>query len=152
MAKFKFELEPVLTQRRTRERECRRQLADTLRQRLDLHGKLREMQATITDSKRNLSNGLQGAVDLDRIAGFAQYSGQVTQRARGFVLQLAGVEKQIEAARARLIESTRERKALEALRDQRFAQWKKRIERKEAAELDELATQQFIRRQAQGAG
>ena len=146
MRQFKFNLEPVLRQRQAEEDACQRDLAKTLRQRMIIEGQLRSMQQTITASKNELTDGLVGAVDLDRVSHFARYSGQVRQRAMAFVTRLAAVEKQINAARRKLLDATHARRALELLRDKRYQLWKKEMDRKEAIELDEIAIQQYTRR------
>ncbi len=146
MAKFKFNLEPVLYQRRVEEEKCQRDLAKALRQQMILRDQLQQMQQTITGSRQALADGLIGSVRLDQMMDFARYSGQVRQRAMAFVTKLAATEKLIEAARARLMQATRARKALDVLRDRRYQEWQKEIQRREANQLDELAVQQYARR------
>lgn len=145
MAKFKFNLEPVLFQRRTEEDRCQRDLAKVLRERMILQDQLRSMQETITGSRRELASGLAGTVDIDRVSHFARFSGQVRQRAMAFISRLAVTEKRIESAREKLIKATQARKALEILREKRFRQWVKEMERREAVALDELAVQRYAR-------
>ncbi len=149
--KFQFRLEPVLTQRRAQEESCQRDLAKSLRQRMILQDQLQKMQHTITQSKQQLADGLVGAVDVGRISEFTRYSGQVTQRAHAFVMKLAGVEQQIQATRNRLMEATRARKALELLRQQRYQQWKRIVERQEARQLDEIASMRYAYNMIAGA-
>jgi flagellar FliJ protein len=150
MAKFKFNLEAVLRVRRATEEERQRDLAKAMRLRMILEGQLRQMQETITQSKRDLGSGLIGRVDLDSVAQFARYSGQVAMRAQGMLQQLAVAEKQIETARERLLQASRDRKALELLRDRRLALWQAEREKKESAMLDELAVQAYGRKMLAG--
>ncbi len=145
MAKFSFKLDPVLFKRRVEEDRCQRDLAKSLRQRMILRDQLRLIQQTITHSKQELSEDLSGRVDVTRVLQFARFSGQVTHRAHAFVTRLAGVEKQIEADRQSLIEATRARKALEILRDRQYRRWRKQVQRREEAQLDEFAVQRHIR-------
>jgi len=146
MGQFKFKLQPVLFQRNLKEQQCQRDLAKALRQRMILHHQLKEMQDTITGSKRQLGDGLVGKVDLDQVSNFARYSGQATQRAHALVTKLAVVEKQVDTARAALVEAARSRQALELLRQRRYEQWAQKQDRAEMARLDELAVQQYARR------
>ena len=141
MSKFKFQFESVWVQRRAQEEKCQRHLAKVLRQRMILRDQLRQMQQTITQSKQDLTEGLTGTVDLAGVSGFARYSGQVTQRAHAFVTRLAVVEKQIDTARATLLEATHGRRAIELLRDKRRRLWQQQQDRREAAQLDEIAVQ-----------
>lgn len=145
MAKFRFKLEPVLRYRRILEDEAQRELAKAMRHRMILQDQLRQMQETITSSKRELGRGLIGRVDLDSVAQFARYSGQTAQRARQIVASLVTAEKQIEAARERLLKATRDRKALELLEDRHRRAWHAEMERKDAAATDEIAVQAYAR-------
>ncbi len=106
---------------------------------------IKDMQETIRDSKRLMADGLVGKVDLTRVGQFARYSGHAAQRARQIVVRLAGVEKQITAARQTLLDASRQRKALELLRDKHEARWRYEQDRKETLRLDELATGRYAR-------
>ena len=145
MANFQFKLEPLLRHRLATEEQYQRELAGQLQQRTNLHDELRQMQQTISTSKSDLRDGLLGRVDLEHIAAFTWYSRHVTQRAHHMVVQLASIEKQIATAREKLMESIRARRVLELLREKQFVQWQLEQQRREDAELDDLALQRFIR-------
>lgn len=136
----------MLEHRRIIEDERQRELAKHLRQRMILMDQLRQMQDTIRSSKHDLAGSLVGKVDLTRVAEFARYSGQTTLRAQQIVQHLANLEQQIVSARSRLLEASRERKALELLRDKRHAEWQAGELRREAVELDDLSLQRHLRR------
>jgi flagellar export protein FliJ len=69
----------------------------------------------------------------------ASSSMQILRDAQRIVLELAGVHKRLEAARAELIEATKQRRAVELLRDRRFAEWRNAENKRETAAIDELA-------------
>ena len=148
MAKFRFKLDPLLRHRRSEEDRCQRDVAKVLRQRMILQTQVSRLQQTISDSKGRLTGDLVGRVDLDRVSQFAHYSGQMTRRAHEIVLRIASVEKQIDEGRKKLLAATRARQALELLRNRQFERWRLVQENREAAALDELATQQFVRQPA----
>jgi flagellar FliJ protein len=150
MAKFVFRFESLLRHRRHIEDARQRELAQHLRGRMILDGQLRSMQQSIRDSKHQLGASLVGRVNLGDIQQFARYSGHTTLRARQIVEKLAEVERQVESARAQLLEATRQRKALELLRDKHLAAWRKEQQRREDLELDEIATQAFAREALMG--
>ena len=150
MPTFSFRYETVLRQRQAVEDMCQRGLAKLLRERMILQTQLRTMQQTISSSKRDLAEGLAGKVDLDQISGFARYSGQVTHRGREIVARMSSLEKQIDEERRKLLDAMRARKALDLLRQRAFDQWRRDEQRREEAQLDELATQQFLRHGAAG--
>ena len=150
MARFQFRFETVLQHRRTLEDSCQRDLAKELRQRMILENQLRQMQQTIVSSKRELGGALTGSVEMSQIAQFARYSGQVTQRAHALVSRLATIERQVDQARQRLVEATRDRKAIEILRQRHYQRWRLEQERRETVELDDLALQSHGRKLALG--
>ena len=145
MAGFRFRLETVLRQRRMVEDERQRELAKLLRQRMILHDQLRAMQQSIRGSKAALSDGLVGVVDMDRVANFARYSGQVAARPQGLVIRLAELEKQVKGAQERLLEAVRARRALELLRERQWQAWQQQEERREVARTDEMTVQRYAR-------
>lgn len=145
MATFQFRFETVLRQRRMIEDERQRDLAKLYRRRMILQNQIRHMQDTIRESKHELSDTLVGQVDLSRVGQFAAYSGQVASRAHEIVRELAKIEQEVDSARARLIEASRGRKAIELLRERHLAVFRTEQRRREERELDEVATQQYTR-------
>ncbi len=125
------------------EDQCQRELAKILRERMILLDQLRQMQTTITQSKSDLRSGLVGDVDVNAVAQFARFSAQTTVRARALVTRLAGMERQAEASRGRLIVATKARKALERLRERQFRKWRQEQLRRESAILDEIGVGRF---------
>ncbi len=145
MATFRFKYEAVLRQRQAIEDECQRELAKHLRHSSIIRNQFTRMQQTVRDSKQQLSDGLVGSVDVERIREFARYSGQVTVQAQQAVTQLSQIERRIQKARADLTEAMRQRKAMEMLRDKHYKQWVAEQNRRETIELDELAVQRYAR-------
>jgi len=146
MAIFHFRFETLLNHRRRIEDDRQRQLAKHLRTQAIMHDQLRNQQQTIHSSKRELAGSLVGTVDLAAVGQFARYSGAVAARARQIVARLGQLEHQIRDARNQLLGATRQRKALDMLRDKHHAQWRLEQERRETAELDDLTTQRYARR------
>lgn len=150
MAKYTFRYQTLLDHRHRLEDEAQRELARHLRTRSILHDQLRGQQDTITRSKHDLSGALVGKVDLAAVGQFARYNSTVAVRARQIVSRLAGLEKEITAARDHLLDATRNRKALELLHERHLAQWKREQDLREAAELDDLTTQRYARLAMEG--
>ena len=145
MAKFKFRLEPVLRQRQMLEDIQQRELAKALRERMILQTQLQTMRQRISQSKFSLSHGLVGQVDMDEVTGFARYSGQEAERGHQIIIRMAGLEKQIQISRGRLVEATRNRRTIELLRQRHLDRWRRTQQRLEDNEQDELVTPQFLR-------
>lgn len=147
MADFYFRYESVLEQRRRTERQRQRELAEVESKRQSMHSQLRQMQQTIDHSRGQMREQLVGKVDLTAIGAVSQYSAQVTFRGQQIVQELAQVERQVEAARQRLQEATRQRKIMEQLKEREYDRWQWHQRRAERREQDELANQQYVRLQ-----
>ena len=139
MARFVFSLEPVLKARRRSEETSQRDVAGIERERMRLEEILRTHQRSLVSNKDVLRAGLTGLIEVRDLRLQANSSLQVMRRAQQIVLELAGVYKRLEAARNRLIEAARRRRAIEFVRDRRYEQWKAALNKAETAALDELA-------------
>jgi len=145
MAKFVFQFEALLKARRNTEEQRQRELGEIMRKRTDMLAELSMIQRTIRQSKGELSDALIGRVDMTRVGQFARYSASSSSRAMVVVSKLAQVERDVESARQRLLQSVKERKAIELLKKRRLEEFKQQAERVEADALDEMAVQRHAR-------
>ena len=146
MAKFHFNLEPLLKAKKRVEEVHQRAVAQIERQRMDVEENLRRHQANIALGKQSLRQGLVGPVNTHGLRLHAASSMQMMRKAQRVVLELAGIHKRLEIARTALVEAAKERRAMELLRDQRFAQWKAARDKRETAAIDEVAVIAAARR------
>ncbi len=140
MARFVFDLEPVLEQRRREERERMRKVAELERERLSLEDEIRTCRAAMDQERDDLRDLLAVGrrVDLRGARMQASVSIREMARAQRAVLRLAGVHKQLLGARAELLEASKRRKSVESLRDRRREEWERELSRREDRELDDL--------------
>jgi len=139
MPRFRFVLEPLLKVRRLEEDRCRRTLAHLERARLQIEDTLRRHQQNLSEGKSEMRRAVTGRVNLGAVRFQAAASMSVMRRAQQTVLQLAGLHKQIERARRELVERSRARRAIEILRERRYAEWQIEEARAETTAIDELA-------------
>jgi len=151
MPRFKFRFSSLLKHRRRIEQDRRRQLAGHLRTQMILRNQLRTMQQSITASKQEAADLLVGKVDVDAISRMGAYASHTQLRGQRIVMKLASLERDIHQSRANLLDATRQRKALELLRQKHFEAWKTEQQRKEMRELDDLANSAYVRRMIGGA-
>ena len=137
MARFVFSLQPVLKARRRAEEELQRAVAQIERERMRLEDVLRGHQRSLVSDKDLLRAGLTGLIDVRDLRLQANCARQIMRRAQQIVLELAGVYKRLEAARARLIEATRDRRAIELVRERRYEHWKTALDKAETAALED---------------
>ncbi|MBB6430740.1 flagellar export protein FliJ [Algisphaera agarilytica] len=146
MPKFIFRYESLLQHRRNLEDQAQRKMAERVRTQMILTDQLRGMQQQISDSKRDLGGALVGKVDLSQVGEFTRFNADSTVRGRQLVQRLAELKVQVEAARQQLVNAMQQRKALDLLRERDLKKWKTEQDRKETAELDDLASQAYTRK------
>lgn len=151
MAKFRFELDAVLEQRRRAERDRQLIVAGIERERLELETAIRERQEGLTRERgemrehlRSLGSGRKGAVAgvsmLMPVRQQAAAALRLQADAQKLVLRLAAVHKRLEVARRELASAMAARKAVEMLRQNRWDAWRREQDRREQTALDEIAT------------
>jgi flagellar FliJ protein len=149
MAKFVFELEPLLEQRRREERDRMRAVGEVERERLELEAEAARVALEIRAERQALRAELHGqgpgAVDLRRVQMQANASLHGGRRTQELALRAAAVFKRLDTARALLLRATTQRRAVELLRERRFEAWLAEQRAKEARELDELVTARYGR-------
>jgi flagellar export protein FliJ len=139
MPRFRFGLDPLLEMRRREERSCMGEFAKIEQQRASAEHALRHKQAEISAGRDALRAGLVGKLDMTLLRQQAAASVAVDRVARQTVLQLAGLARQSDAARAKLVQASQRRRAVEILRERRLEEWKQEADRKETAFLDDLS-------------
>ena len=156
MPRFRFQLEPVLEQRRRAEERCQLAVAALERQRLDIERALRGLEQGIRQERAELRRHLgapgaagDGAVALRDARLQAAAAFHLDTRARQEVLRLAGLHKRLDASRAELLRAATARKAVELLRERRLEAWNREQSRLESARVDELAVMRSARTEDQ---
>lgn len=151
MAKFRFELETLLEQRRRVEDARRLEVATVERERLAIEEEIRAAQRALGEQKRDLRDALSpgGAprgVDVAGVRLQSHASLHATASLQRLAARLGGVLQKLERARAGLLRATADRKAVELLRQRRFEAWKRGEDKKEAASVDDMVNARVARR------
>lgn len=139
MARFEFNLETALEQRRRVERERQTAVARLEQARLSAQGRVAAVQQRLVQEREQMRSMLGGgAVPVSGVRLQATAGLRGIAELRALAVELAGVYKRLETARAELLSAAVARKAVEKLRDKQLARWKSEQERRESAELDDL--------------
>ena len=160
MAKFRFPLQALLDQRESEERRCQLEVATIERERLELEGRIAQSHSQIRSHKEDLrdmlmprEDGQPAAVtDMRPVRLQAVASLSLQARTQRLALQLAGVYQRLDRARAALLEATTKRRAVEHLKDKRYQEWKRVLAKREAAELDDIASGRAARAATRAGG
>jgi flagellar FliJ protein len=139
MPRFTFTLQALLTSRLADERVKQRRVAEIQREMAALGALLRRQQDQVESGREAMREGLTGTLDPNDLrlqAGATMHQLRTAQR---MIPQLAALHQQLDAARAELVEASRQRRAIELLKEKRLEAWKKEQGRVEMAALDEMA-------------
>lgn len=147
MARFVFQLDPLLKARRAEEQRKQLAVAELEQQRRALEDRVRAQQQSITEGKRALRTSLTGSLEVHALRSHAAATMRVMKDAQRMVIELAGVHKRLENARAELIEAAKQRRAVELIREQRFEAWKQAQQKAEINAMDEMAVIAAARKQ-----
>ena len=140
MARFVFRMQALLDLRKREEDSLRRAHAELVRARTSIENSLREQQRRINEQKSGMRDRLVGAVDTDALRLHAHAALGLMRDAQTSAVELAGLAQREERARGVLVAAQARRRAVELLRERRLAEWRRGQERREVAELDDLAS------------
>lgn len=145
MAVFRFNLEAVLRQRSLAEESCRKRVAAIEQDRLGIEREIEAFQSQIIRERNEMASILSagGAATLMRTQAGAALRLRV--KIGEASVRLAGVMARLEKEREALRKAAAEKKAIELLKEQRMREWKHEQNRREAAELDEIAVMRAAR-------
>jgi len=146
MPRFRFQLQAVLDARLRAEREEHRRVAEMETERRRLEDGLRRRQSQIGEARSQLRGRLEGRIDASSLRGQANASLAEMRDAQRVVLELAGIHRRLETLREGLRAASRARRAVEILKERRFEAWRREQDRREQAELDEMAVIRGSRR------
>ena len=144
MARFRFQLEPVLAHRKRLRDEKQRQLAMLTGEKVGLGHQLSQLHELVSEDRHRMADGLVGVVDVGRIREHAAHAAQVVMRAAQITSHQHQLDTQIGDARSALVEAAKGHRVLEQFRNKRHAAWvddQARLERKES---DELASVRYV--------
>ncbi|MEM6332720.1 MAG: flagellar export protein FliJ [Planctomycetota bacterium] len=144
MARFVFRLASVLEQRRRAEDVAKRALAERVGVSTKIRERITGMQQTVRDSKQGLRESLSGSVQAAQVGRLASHAQLTAVRGQRAVLELAAAEQQVAVAREALREAIAARRAIELLEERERAAWKKRLQKREDAEMDDLSSRRVF--------
>lgn len=149
--RFRFSLEPVLEHRRRIEEQRLREVAAIEQERLRTEERLRAINARLLQARADLRERFAPAAapagarphitgGISAVRSDSSAALRLTVEAQQAAIELAGILRRLERARAALLEAATARKGVERLRERRLEEWKRELARRENAELDEMAT------------
>ncbi|ODT01319.1 MAG: flagellar export protein FliJ [Gemmatimonadetes bacterium SCN 70-22] len=147
-ARFTFPLQCVLTQREHREEAAQARFAAEAAQASAARAAVEELQAVRAAGTAALTAAQVAPTSVGHLRAFAFAIEQMDARLDVAGQQVMAAEQRVDEARTALAEAFRARHAIERLRERAHETWRAETALAEQRTMDELAIQQFCRRQA----
>ena len=156
MAKFVFQLDGVLRQRKHVEQERQRALAMVQAQMARLQDELRALNDAVSASTSDVrDNRLIGRLDLHYLTAHRRYMLAMQRKGTELVQKMALVQRQVVDAQQALAAAAKDRKAIDKLREKQHGRWLEEQNRRELMQQDEVAMQMsyqnLVRHETDGA-
>jgi flagellar export protein FliJ len=143
MAKFVFKLKAVLRMRELREQTQKGALAKAIAEQRKAEDELRRANEAANESRQSWRDSLGGAAGglLNTRDARLQAMTNLRTLARldHAAIKVAGTERRVDAQRQRLALLSRDRRAVELVKESRLALWKDEQKKAESAVLDDLS-------------
>ncbi len=146
MKAFRFSLQRVLDARRHKEDVRKRQLAAAKQAELEAQERLRQLQEHNHEVQSALGCHVGRVVKASEMSLYYAYSRQLEERVAQQEKTVAQAAAAVAEKRAELMASTKEKKALEKLKERMKERHQLEAGREEQAQLDEAAARLYARK------
>lgn len=142
MAKFHFPLDGVLRHREMVEQEKHRAFSVARAEKEKIQVEVRALDEAVRRALADLrANHLTGPLDLAFLAAHRRFMLSMQRQGLTLLERLQEAQKKADAAQVELAEAAKQKKLLEKLRERQQTRWAEATEKKELADLDEVAMQ-----------
>ncbi len=145
MKGFNFKLENILKVKSLKEDLAKVELANLQSQYRTEEIILQQLQNSYVNYQSQLKEKQQKSITIQEFSLYSCYFHKVSQEITKQAELLVSVKEQVSRQREKLVESVKERKILENLKQKKYQEFKKIILSKEQNFLDEIATNNFTR-------
>ena len=145
MKRFRFKLQAVLEQRKSKEDHLLAELGEIRREEAREAARLIALRQELESARRAIVDGLAGNAPADELERRDDYAKAKRDDVCVQELTLEAIGERVEAKRAEVVEAMKERKVLEALRDRQEGAYLAECARAEQNEMDAMASLQYAR-------
>ena len=145
MKKYSFRLQPVLEIREKALEDKRLEMAKVIKILNDYQDELKaleEKQISYNLELENLSTS-NGFVNVSELAGYNDYIFRLEQEVKDKLMTIENTKKVLKIKQNEVNEALKEVKVLEKLKETQSEKFYKAIEKKEAEEIDDIATTRY---------
>ncbi len=147
-SRFTFKLERVREVRVDAEDRAREEFASSLSERMRGLAMLREAEAAVAAAHDSKRLGTTTAVSGLDLVSLHAYTERVRSGAENAALAVSRADAEVDARRSALGVARQSREVLERLKERKRTEHRAASERREASELDDMATNAHIRKAA----
>lgn len=140
MPQFAFSLEGVLQHRVRLEQQAQRALAERQNVAATTGEELKRLDDERASAADQLRPALTGRVDVRFLTTHRRYSADISQRAACIAERLALAQGAVDAARAALVATTKQRRVIETLKQRHLERWRSELTKRDAAENDDVTS------------
>lgn len=142
MARFQFELDGVLRQRKNAEHIAQKRLAEAVQTLTLLQDQLKRLDEGVQAVNQQMrEKHLTGPIDVSLITQHRRYILGMERQALELARKIAETQTKVRQAQQELVEAAKQRKSMEKLRDRQFEQFIESQLKQENEQLDEAGTQ-----------
>jgi flagellar FliJ protein len=145
MQRFRFRLETVLQLRKRKEDEVKLALARKNNEIIRAQLQLRQMHDELNGLQQQQKESRQQGLNIVELRHWVAYRNKMKLDIIAKSKELGGLKKNLEEIRAALVQATKKKRAVELVREKRFAQWRKDYNNSTQKVTDDLSQQRFIR-------
>ncbi|MBD3322375.1 MAG: flagellar export protein FliJ [Chitinivibrionales bacterium] len=147
MRRFQFKLDPLLQMRKRKEEQARLDLARKNRQILDARNQLGGIHTMLSDFQAQEKNQRAHASNIMQLRYSVAYRHKLKQQLLSKGREIDRMRGDFRNLRVSLQMASKDKKAVELLRDRRYEEWRKNAGAEEQAITDEISRQGYIRNQ-----
>lgn len=134
-----FTMEPVLKYRRRLEDQARQELYQALEKEAEIFSRCNLIKNELAHLFTSLQEDRNQGTTVDRLTLFENKIVIVQEQLQAVEKELESIRETVSQKRQLLVQSSKDRKVLEKLKEQQNASYKKYLDKKEANMLDEIA-------------
>jgi flagellar FliJ protein len=151
MKKFHFPLEALLRLRKRKEDAVKRELADKNRQIMQAQSELRETEQRLKElqAQQKLERG--ATTDILSLRQSVAYRHTLKSDLLTKGNALIALRQELDGIRRKLVQATKDKRALEIVREKRMAEWRAEYNAEEQEFIDDVSQKEYIRKKKQQA-
>ena len=146
MKRFKFGLDTLLEMRCRKEEQVKLLLAEKNRTIIDAQKEFSEIHTQLKELQNSEKLKREHVIDVTLLRYSVSYRFKLKENLLSAGQKIDDLKAQAEKIRKSLVAATKNRRAIEIIKEHRLAEWKKEYKSQEQGFIDDISQQGFIRK------